>query len=78
VHEGGYGLALVGGQAQFTHTNGTAIPDAACGRFRGNVASILGQNDREGLAIDSKTPIPRWNGEAMDRNQAVLGLLQRE
>jgi hypothetical protein len=79
VHEGGFGVSLKqNGQVEFTRPDGEAIPQAPEPRSRGNVIHIQRANRRHGLNITPQTPVPRWHGEKMDHQLAVLSLLQRE
>ena len=79
VHEGGFGVSMnQNGQVEFTRPNGEVIPKAPEPRSRGNVIHIQRANRRNGLNITPKTPVPRWHGEKMDHQLAVLSLLQRE
>ena len=77
VHEGGFGLkTLTNNEFQFTRPNNEIIPPAQETRSRGNVFSLITQNTKLGLGITPETPIPDWDGEGMDDDLAVMGLLQ--
>ena len=79
VHEGGFGVAVnQSGQLEFTRPDGKVIPQSPEPRSRGNVINIVRANRRNDLGITPKTPVPRWHGERMDHQLAVLSLLQRE
>jgi hypothetical protein len=54
------------------------LPDAPGGRSRGNFDAIRAANEADGLHIDALTLVPRWDGEEMDPQLAVLELIQRE
>jgi hypothetical protein len=77
VHEGGFGLeALASNEFQFTRPNNEVIPPAPETRSRGNVFFLIQQNSALQLDITPETPIPDWDGEGMDDDLAVMGLLQ--
>jgi len=79
VHEGGFGVAFNDkGRVEFIRPNGEVIPRAPEPRSRGNVIHIQRANRRNAPDITPKTPIPRWRGEKMDHQLAVLSLSQRE
>jgi hypothetical protein len=79
VHEEGFGLNRANtGAVQFTLPDGKVIPQGPNRRFRGNVVALKTRNRQKGLSITPDTPIPKWYGEKMDHQMAVLGLLQRE
>ena len=79
VHEGGFGVTLDRtGQVAFTRPDGEVLPPAPAPRSRGNVARLLRTNERNGLNITPRTPVPRWRGEKMDPELAVLALVQKE
>lgn len=79
VHEGGFGVKARGiGRFVFTNPNGMVVPESAHGRSRGNVSALTGLNRSHGVRITAETPVPRWRGEQMDHELAVLGLVQRE
>ena len=79
LHEGGYGIVMGADRVlRFNLPNGQAIPQAPDGRSRGNVVSLLETNRQNGARIAPTTPVPRWNGERMDHELAVLALTQRE
>jgi hypothetical protein len=54
------------------------LPQAHETRSRGNVGKVIRSNLRNGLEITPKTSTPRWYGEIMDHELAVLSLVQRE
>ena len=59
IHEGGFGVALDPiGTIQFTDRKGKIIPSTADGNSRGNVRTIIHDNERAGLEITPKTPVP--------------------
>jgi hypothetical protein len=66
------------GKVNFTLPGGNVIPPCAAPRFRGNVFELKARNQRLGLNIKPKTPVPSWLGERMDYSIAVEGLLRRE
>jgi hypothetical protein len=79
VHEEGFGVQA--GQLatiNFTLPDGKVIPSCPAPNFRGNVIELKARNQRLGLDINSKTPVPSWLGERMDYSIAVEGLLRRE
>jgi hypothetical protein len=79
VHEGGFGLEThPSGDFVFSLPDGQDLPDSFAGRSRGNIGDILDANRRNGLNIDPSTAVPRWHGEEMDDDLAVLGLIQKE
>jgi hypothetical protein len=79
VHEGGFEVATnQNGEIEFTRPGGKIIPRSPEPRSRGNVIHIQRANRRNGLNITPKTAVPRWHGEKMDHQLAVLSLLQRE
>ncbi|MFT5141179.1 MAG: hypothetical protein ACI9H8_001701 [Lysobacterales bacterium] len=79
VHEGGYGVEMsTQNGIVFTDTSGKTVNTSGETRSRGNVLSLFTRNHQEGLHITPKTLVPDWNGERMDDDLAVLGLLQRE
>ncbi len=79
VHEEGFGLSRrSNGAIKFTMPDGKLIPPGPDTRFRGNVVALRIRNEEKGLNITPNTPIPKWYGEKMDNQMAVLGLLQRE
>ncbi|NNE06189.1 MAG: DUF222 domain-containing protein [Xanthomonadales bacterium] len=79
VHEGGFGVEMKRGQqVQFTNPRGETLPPAAETRFRGNVFAIHAVNQKSGLGITPKTPVPSWLGEKMDPDMAVDALLACE
>ena len=79
VHEEGFGVqAASSGAAWFTRPDGTLIPPGPDPRSRGNVVALKVKNRAMGVNITPDTSVPRWCGEKMDNQLAVLGLLQRE
>ena len=79
VHEEGFGLERgTDGAINFSLPDGKVIPPGPDGRFSGNVVTLRVRNKEKGLNITSDRIIPRWCGEKMDHQMAVLGLLQRE
>ena len=52
--------------------------DSLLQRSRGNVGKVIRSNLRNGLEITPKTSTPRWYGEKMDHELAVLSLVQKE
>jgi len=79
VHEEGFGVqAERSGVINFTLPDGKIIPPGPDTRFRGNVVALTTRNKELGLNITPETPIPKWCGEKMDNQMAVLGLLQSE
>ena len=79
VHEEGFGITTdPSGAINFTLPDGTIIPPGPDTRFSGNVVALRIRNEEKGLDITPDTPIPKWYGEKMDHQLAVLGLLQRE
>ncbi len=79
VHEEGFAVqAERSGAINFTLPDGKIIPPGPDTRFRGNVVALTTRNKEMGLNITANTPIPKWCGEKMDHQMAVLGLLQRE
>jgi hypothetical protein len=79
VHEEGFGVQrLADGEIRFTNPQGHPVPDAGDTHFRGNVFSLMTENDRSGIRITPKTGECRWGGEKMDDDLAVLCMLQLE
>jgi len=79
VHEEGFGLKRnADGAIQFTLPDGKLIPPGPDTRFRGNVVTLRLKNKEKGLNLTANTILPRWYGDKMDNQMAVLGLLQRE
>jgi hypothetical protein len=79
VHEEGFGLNRgTDGAINFSLPDGTIIPPGPDTRFSGNVVALKIRNKEKGLNITANTLIPKWYGEKMDHQLAVLGLLQRE
>ena len=79
VHEGGFGVTSNdSGQVEFTRPDGEVLPQAPEPRSRGNVVELKRTHVRKGLKITPRTSIPRWHGEKMDHELAVLALVQKE
>jgi hypothetical protein len=79
VHEEGFGLKRdTDGAINFSLPDGKVIPPGPDTRFRGNVVALRIRNREKDLNITPDTLIPKWCGEKMDHQMAVLGLLQRE
>ena len=79
MHEEGFGLNRdASGAFNFTLPDGTIIPPGPDQSFRGNAVTVQVKNRELGLDITSDTPIPKWCGERMDNDLAVLGLIQTE
>jgi hypothetical protein len=79
VHEKGFGVhSQADGQICFTDPQGHHLPDAADGRFRGNVFALTSKNRRSGLHITPQTGECQWGGERMDDDLAILCMLQLE
>ena len=79
VHEEGFGLnKTADGAFNFTLPDGTIIPPGPDQRFRGNGLALKTRNRELDLDITADTSIPKWCGEKMDNDLAVLGLIQRE
>jgi len=78
VHEGGFAVRMTAHGPAFADPTGRAIPPVPETRFRGNVFTLKLQNRRAGVGIDPDTTIPLWEGERMDDQMAVEGLLQLE
>ena len=79
VHEGGFAIRRqANGEFFFTNPMGKHIPDAAKIRFRGNVVSLFAEHGRSGIHITPRTGECLWEGEHMDDDLTVSGLLQME
>jgi 5-methylcytosine-specific restriction endonuclease McrA len=79
VHEEGFGLKRgADGAINFSLPDGKVIPPGPDTRFSGNVVALRVRNREKDLNITPDTLIPKWCGEKMDHQMAVLGLLQRE
>jgi hypothetical protein len=79
VHEGGFSVhALADGRICFIDPKGRRLPASAEGRFRGNVFRLFADNAHQGIHITPQTGACRWQGERMDDDLAVLGMLQLE
>ena len=79
VHEGGYGVRM-GEQniPEFTDPAGCKIPQVGEKSFRGNVFTLARQHHESGLRITPETTVSLWEGEKMDMNMAIEGLLWRK
>jgi hypothetical protein len=77
VHEGGFGLEAIAGEFCFFTPAGTPIPAAPTfPRKRQDCdAGVIRQNLELKLEIDAETCVPLWQGENMDCNMALDGLL---
>jgi len=76
VHEGGYGVRMTEqGIPEFTDPAGDPIPTIGAKNLRGNVFTLRHENSKVGLDITSETTIPLWEGEKMDMDMAIEGLL---
>ena len=79
MHEEGFGVRVgAGGVTDFTLPDGTLIPPGPDQRFRGNFVAQQVKNRELGLDITADTLVPKWCGERMDNDLAVLGLIQTE
>ena len=79
VHEEGFGLKRgTDGAINFSLPDGKVIPPGPDTSFSGNVVALQIRNREKDLNITPDTLIPKWCGEKMDHQMAVLGLLQRE
>jgi hypothetical protein len=79
VHEEGFGVHTQADQKIcFTDRQGNNLPETGETRFSGNVFALTTENHRSGIHITPKTGKCQWDGEEMDDNDAVLGLLQLE
>ena len=79
VQEGGFSVTTNhAGRVEFARPDGEIIVTSPAPRSRGNLVHLLRANERNGLNITPKTPVPRWFGEKMDHGLAVLSLLQME
>ena len=79
VHEEGFGVhSQTDGQVYFTDPQGHHLPDAADGRFRGNVFALTSKNRRSGLCITPQTGACQWGGEKMDDDLVILCMTQLE
>ena len=79
VHEEGFGVQTGSfGTINFTLPSGKVIPPCPAPNFRGNVIDLKSGNQRLGLNINPKTPVPSWLGERMDYSITVEGLLRAE
>ena len=81
VHEEGFGLyqAVLIRRHQFHLTRWKNHPARPRYTFpRERRGSVDYRNKEIGLNITPETLIPKWCGEKMDNQMAVLGLLQRE
>ena len=79
VHEGGFGVQMsTEGQPVFLDRHGRRIPEAPEMRFRGNVFALMTANRRAGADVSAETCIPDWDGERMDDDMVVDGLVALE
>jgi len=79
VHEGGFAIhRQTGGPMYFTDPYGNFLPEVGETRFRGNVSSLMTKNSQAGIRITPKTGACLWDGEQMDDELAILGMLQLE
>jgi hypothetical protein len=79
LHEGGYGIdSRPTGEIRFSRPDGRVLAAGQGGRSRGNVKKLCAANDTNGCKIGPDTAVPRWNGESMDHDLALLALIQRE
>jgi hypothetical protein len=77
VHEGGFGVEACGGTFHFFTPEGAPIPAAGTfprKRLDGDTELIRAHRELK-LDIDAETCVPEWEGEAMDLNMAIDGLL---
>ena len=79
VHEEGFGVhTRADATIYFTDRQGNNLPDTGDTRFSGNVFALTTQNMNTGINISPETGKCQWDGEEMDDNDAVLGMLQLE
>ena len=79
VHEGGYSVQLSHqGIPEFTDPAGCKIPQVGEKSLRGNVFTLIRQHRASGLRITPATTVSLWEGEKMDMNMAIEGLLWRK
>ena len=79
VHEGGYSVQMSDqGIPEFTDLFGCKIPQVGEKSFRGNVFTLARQNRESGLRITPETTVSLWEGEKMDMDMAIEGLLRRK
>jgi len=79
VHEAGFAVQTqADGQINFTDPQGRNLPATGEARFRGNVFALTSQNGRAGIRITPQTGECRWDGQAMDDNDAMTCMLQLE
>jgi len=79
LHEGGYSIdSRPTGEIRFSRPDGRVLAPGQGRRSRGNVAGLCAANDANGCKIGPDTAVPRWNGESMDHDLALLALIQRE
>jgi hypothetical protein len=76
VHEGGYSVQMTHqGIPEFTDPAGCKIPQVGEKSLRGNVFTLARQHHESGLRITPATTVSLWEGEKMDMNMAIEGLL---
>ena len=63
-------------QPVFRDRQGRRIPAALKTRFRGNAFALMTQNRRAGVDVSAETCVPDWDGQPMDDDMVVEGLLQ--
>ena len=79
VNEGGFGLfKSADGGIDFTLPEGKVIPAGPDTRFRGYVVALRTKNEEKGLNITPRTSVPKWYGDKMDHQMAVISLIQNE
>jgi len=79
VHEGGYGIRMTDQRIpEFTDPAGCTIPQVGEKNLRGNVFTLRHENRKTGLDITPETMISLWEGEKMDYDMAIEGLLWLE
>ena len=79
VHEGGYSVQMSDqGIPEFMDPAGCTIPQVGEKSFRGNVFTLARQHRESGLRITPETTVSLWEGEKMDMNMAIEGLLWRK
>ena len=79
VHEEGFGIhSHADSLIYFTDPQGQQLPDSGETRFRGNVFTLMTQNNRSDINITPNSGKCHWAGEVMDDNDAILCMLQLE
>ena len=79
VHEGGYSVQMSDqGIPAFTDPAGCTIPQVVEKSLHGSVFALTRQNCETGLRITPETTVSLWEGEKMDMNMAIEGLLWRK